>query len=177
MDARRGIDRKLTIDAVGDREIVMRRAFAAPRRLVFAAWTDPRQVPQWMGGRGWKVPVCEIDLRVGGAWRFLLVRDADGSRMGMSGVYREIAAPERLVTTEAWDDGDGKPTRGRMEMYEGDALVSYDLVEQDGGTAMTITMRYPSPEARDRVLRSGLEHGATEAYECLDELLARANVR
>jgi uncharacterized protein YndB with AHSA1/START domain len=103
----------------------------------------------------------------------VLVRDSDGARMGISGVYQEINAPARLVTTEAWDDGAGKPTRGRLEMYEGDALVSYDLDERSGITTMVMTMRYPTREVRDRMLRSGMEHGASEAYACLDELLAR----
>jgi uncharacterized protein YndB with AHSA1/START domain len=172
MDARRGTDRRLAIDAVGEREIVMRRSFAAPRPLVFAAWTDPQQVPLWMGGRSWTMPVCRIDLRVGGAWRFVLVRGSDGARMGISGVYQEVEAPRRLVTTEAWDDGSGEPTRGRLEMFEGDSMVSYAFDERDGVTTLTMTMRYPTREVRDRMLGSGMEHGANEAYATLDDLLA-----
>ena len=85
-----------------DREIVMTRVVDAPRRLVFEAWTKPEHLPQWMlGPAGWTMPVCEIDLRPGGAWHFVW-RRSDGTEMGMRGVYREITSPGRLVSTESW---------------------------------------------------------------------------
>src|SRR4051794_26352714 len=92
-----GPKRALVVDAVGEREIVMTRAFGAPRERVFDAWTNPKHVPNWLTGPdGWTMPVCKIDLRVGGAWRYVLVHPS-GKKMGMKGVYREISAPDRLV--------------------------------------------------------------------------------
>src|SRR5712691_10291145 len=91
-----------TITTPSDREVVMTRVVDAPRRLVFEAWTKPEHVLHWMlGPSGWTMPVCEIDLRPGGAWHFVW-RRSDGTEMGMRGVYREITPPERLVSTESW---------------------------------------------------------------------------
>src|ERR1700732_127058 len=94
----------LKLTTQGDREIVMTRALDAPRRLVFDAFTKPELVKQWLlGPPGWPMPTCEIDLRVGGVYRYVWRCDSDGSEMGMGGVYREIVAPERLVATEKFD--------------------------------------------------------------------------
>src|SRR5262245_2601890 len=94
----------LKVSALGDREIVMRRAFNAPRSLVFDAWTKPDLLKRWLlGPPGWSMAVCEIDLRVGGAYRFVWRRDNDGHEMGMGGVYQEVVRPERLVATEKFD--------------------------------------------------------------------------
>ena len=103
--------RKLVVSAHGEREIVMTRMFDAPRGLVFKAYTTPELVRRWLlGPEGWSMPVCEIDLKVGGRYRFLW-RHADGQEMGMGGVYREVIAPERLVSTEvfdqSWYEGEG----------------------------------------------------------------------
>src|SRR5882762_9042358 len=114
----------------GDREIVMTRVSDAPRSLVFDAFTKPELVKQWLlGPPGWSMPVCEIDLRVGGAYRYVW-RHADGKEMGMGGVYREIVAPERLVCTELFDEA----------WYPGEALVTTILAEQGGRTTLTSTM-------------------------------------
>src|SRR5450755_2054991 len=92
----------LQFDAPGDREVTMTRVFDAPRSLVFETWTNPKHVPQWMlGPAGWTMPVCEIDLRPGGAWHFVW-RKSDGAEMSMRGVYQEVVPPERLVSTESW---------------------------------------------------------------------------
>ena len=91
----------LKVTTPTDREIVVTRVVDAPRRLVFEAWTNPEYLPRWMLGRpGWTMPVCEIDLRPGGKWRFVW-RQVDGTEMAMHGVYKEIAPPERLVSTES----------------------------------------------------------------------------
>src|ERR1700719_4936268 len=148
----------------GDREIVMTREFNAPRRLVFDAFTKPELVKQWLlGPPGWSMPVCEIDLRVGGVYRYVWRRDSDGSEMGMGGVYREIVSPERLVATEKFDQA----------VYPGEAVISTVFVEQGGKTTITQTVLYKSREARDAVLKSGMEKGVAASYDRLSELLAQ----
>jgi uncharacterized protein YndB with AHSA1/START domain len=152
----------LKVTTPTDREIAMTRVFDAPRHLVFRALTTPELVPKWLlGPPGWTMPVCEMDLRVGGAYRFLW-RGADGAEMGTRGVFREIAPPERFVATEQFD----KP------WYPGEALVTYLLVEQGGKTTLTLTVLYASREARDGVLKSGMERGVAMSYDRLAELLA-----
>src|SRR6266480_1056663 len=106
------------------REIVMTRVFDAPRSFVFDAFTKPELLRRWFGPRGWSLVVCEVDLKVGGAWRFVL-RGPDGIDMGMRGVYREIVPPERSVHTERFDD------------YPGEAQVTANFVEQEGRTIFT----------------------------------------
>jgi len=152
----------LKVTTPSDREIAMTRVFDAPRHLVFRALTTPELVQKWLlGPPGWTMPVCEMDLRVGGAYRFLW-RGADGAEMGTRGVFREIAPPERFVATEQFD----KP------WYPGEALVTYLLVEQGGKTTLTLTVLYASREARDGVLKSGMERGVAMSYDRLAELLA-----
>lgn len=152
----------LTVTAPTDREIVMTRVFDAPRALVFDAFTNPELVKRWCyGPDGWSLVVCELDLRVGGALRYVW-RNQSGTEMGMSGVCREIAPPERLVTTERFDD----------PWYPGEAVSTVVLVERDGKTTMTQTLRYESREARDAVLRSPMEEGVAAGYDRLAELLA-----
>ena len=143
-----------------EREIVMTRVFNAPRHLVFEAWTNPKYVPQWMlGPPGWTMPVCEIDLRPGGEWHFVW-RKSDGTEMGMRGVYREIKPPERLVFTELW--GGNWP----------ETLNTLVLSEQDGKTTLTSTVLYPSKEARDAALKTGMKDGVAESYNRLADYLA-----
>jgi len=153
----------LKVTARGDREIVMTRAFDAPRSLVFDAWTKPDLLKRWLlGPPGWSMVVCEIDLKVGGAYRFVWRRDNDGHEMGMGGVYQEVVRPERLVATEKFDHA----------WYPGEALISTVLIEQGGKTVMTSTMLYESREARDGVLKSPMESGVAASYNRLAELLA-----
>jgi len=144
-----------------EREIVMTRIFDAPRRLVFDALSKPELVKQWLlGPPGWTMPVCEIDLRVGGAYRYVW-RHASGKEMGMGGIYREIVPQERLVCTELFDEA----------WYPGEALVTTILAEQGGRTTLTSTMLYVSQETRDAVLKSGMERGVAASYDRLEELL------
>jgi len=149
----------LKVSLPTEREIVMTRVFDAPRKLVFDALTKPELLRRWFGPRGWSLVVCEADLKVGGAWRWVL-RGPDGRDMGMRGVYQEIAPPERLVSTESFDD------------YPGESLNTLTLSEEDGKTTFTITVRYASQEVRDVVIKSGMEHGAAECYDKLAEMLA-----
>jgi len=140
----------------------MTRVFDAPRALVFDAWTKPELLRRWLGVRaGWSMAVCEVDLKVGGAYRFVW-RGPDGTEMGMRGVYREIVRPERLVATEVFD----------QPWYPGDALDTTVLVEQGGKTTVTTTVLYASKEARDGVLKTPMSTGVAESYDKLAELLA-----
>jgi len=148
----------LQVTTPSEREIVLTRVFDAPRRLVFEAFTKPELLKRWFGPRGWSLAVCEVDLRVGGGFRFVL-RGPDGKEMGMRGVYREIAAPERSVHMESFDD------------FPGESQVTAVFVEQGGRTTLTATVIYPSQEIRDAVIQSGMEHGAAETYDKLAELL------
>lgn len=153
----------LKIAARGDREIIMTRSFIAPRKLVFDAFTKPELVRRWLlGPPGWSMPVCEIDLRVGGEYRWVWKRDSDGAEMGMGGVYREIVVPERIVSTEKFDDA----------WYPGEGVGTIQLVEQGGTTLLTQTVLYESCEARDGVLKSPMESGVRASYDRLEELLA-----
>jgi uncharacterized protein YndB with AHSA1/START domain len=152
----------MTFKAQGERQLVVTRVFNAPRRLVFEAWSKPDLVRRWLlGPPGWTMPVCEIDLRVGGAYRFLW-RKEDGSEMGMGGVYREVVPPERTVATEKFEKA----------WYEGEALVTNVLTEHGGKTTSTLTVCYPTKEGRDTALKSGMAKGMAAGYARLDEVLA-----
>jgi uncharacterized protein YndB with AHSA1/START domain len=151
---------ELTVTTPSDREIVLARSFDAPARLVYAAFTDPALLPRWFGARGWNIVVCEVDLRVGGAWRFVS-QGPGGAQMGQGGVYREIAPPHRLVYTERFDD----------QSYPGDSLITHEFVEHADRTSLTTTVRYATPEGRDTVLRYPMARGVGESFDRLAALL------
>lgn len=152
---------KLKVAANGDREIVMTRVFNAPRQLVWDAFTRPELVKRWLlGPDGWSMPVCEIDLRVGGSYRYVW-RHTDGKEMGMGGVYREIEIPARVVATEKFDEA----------WYPGEAVGTLRLVEQAGRTTVAQTMLYDSPQTRDAVLKSPMETGVAASYDRLEALV------
>jgi uncharacterized protein YndB with AHSA1/START domain len=131
--------------------------------LVFDAFTKPELVKQWLlGPPGWSMPVCEIDLKVGGAYRYVWRRDADGIEMGMGGIYREIVPHERIVSTEVFDKA----------WYPGQAVGTIILSEQRGITTITQTVLYETREARDGVLKSEMESGVTASYDRLATLVA-----
>jgi uncharacterized protein YndB with AHSA1/START domain len=149
-----------TLTTPSERELVVTRVFDAPRELVWEAWTNPEHLPNWLlGPEGWTMPVCEIDLRPGGAWHFVWRRD-DGSEMEMRGEYREVAPPERLVNTESW--GGVWP--------ETVNTVAFD--EQDEKTTVTLTVLYPSQEAREAATATGMESGMNHSFDLLDGYLA-----
>jgi uncharacterized protein YndB with AHSA1/START domain len=148
----------LAVATPTSRQIVLTRIFNAPRALVFDAFTKPDLLRRWFGPRGWSLVTCEVDLRVGGHFRFVL-RSPEGNEMGMRGTYREIDAPYRSVHTEGFDD------------LPGESEVTTELSERDGKTVLTATIAYTSQEIRDAVIRSGMEHGAAESYDRLAELL------
>jgi uncharacterized protein YndB with AHSA1/START domain len=144
-----------------DTEIIITRDFNAPRALVFEAMSKPEHVKRWYGLRYMPMPVCEIDLRVGGTWRFVLRDPESGIDHAFSGEYREIAPPDRIVFTERYEAIPGS-----------DHVVTSTLTERDGKTTLTAHILYASKEHRDGHLASGMEHGMQETYDRLDELLA-----
>lgn len=149
------------IEPSGEREIVMTRIFNAPADLVFDALTKPELVKRWLlGPPGWSMPVCEIDLTVGGTYRYVW-RNEDGREMAMGGTYREIVRPDRIVNTEKFDEA----------WYPGEALITTRLVEKGENTTLTQTMLMVSREARDEVLESGMESGVAVSYDRLDDVL------
>jgi uncharacterized protein YndB with AHSA1/START domain len=153
---------KLEIAAPGDREIAMGRSFDAPVALVYRALTTPELLKRWLlGPDGWQMTVCEMDLRVGGAYRYVWRRDRDGYEMGMGGVFRELNPPGRMVQTELFDEA----------WYPGEALITTVLTPEGDGTRMTQTMLLESREARDGVLASGMESGVAVSFDRLDHVL------
>jgi len=151
----------LEVTTPSELEIAMTRVFDAPRNLVFDAWTKPELLKRWLGVRnGWSLDVCEVDLKVGGAYRYVW-RGPDGAEMGMGGVYREIVTPELLVATERFDN----------PWYDGEALDTIVLVEEGGKTRATTTVLYESREIRDAVLASGMSTGVGESYDVLEDVL------
>jgi uncharacterized protein YndB with AHSA1/START domain len=149
-----------TFATPSDLEIVVTRTVHAPRELVFDAWTKPEHVSNWMlGPDGYTMPVCEIDLRPGGAWHFVW-RGPGGHEMEMHGEYLVISPRERLVATERWG-GDWPET-----------LNTVELAEEDGWTTITQTTLFPSKEARDAALGTGMESGMTQSFDRLAAYLA-----
>ncbi|AUX48001.1 ATPase [Sorangium cellulosum] len=144
-----------------EQEILITRLFDAPRQLVFEVMTKPEHVKRWWGclSEGYSVPVCEIDLRPGGAWRF--VNRHPQGEAAFRGEYREITPPSRLVYTEIFE-----------QFPDTVSLVTAVLTEEGGKTRLTMTVRYPSLEVRDAVLASGMEFGAGASYDRLEELVA-----
>jgi uncharacterized protein YndB with AHSA1/START domain len=144
-----------------DQEIRLTRLFNAPKHLVFEAMTKPEHVKEWWGrlGEGYSVPVCEIDLRVGGAWRF--VNRHPKGEVAFYGEYREIAPPSRLVFTEIFE-----------QFPDSVSVVTTEFTDEDGKTRMTATVRYESLEVRDMVLASGMSRGAGISYDRLEDLVA-----
>jgi uncharacterized protein YndB with AHSA1/START domain len=140
----------------------MTRTFAAPPDLVFLAHTKPELVRRWLlGPPGWTMPVCEIDLRVDGRYRYVW-RDPDGNEMGMGGVFQEIVPPERIVARELFDD----------DWTGGETTVTTTFSAEGDGTLLTMTVLYLSSEARAAALATGMTEGMEAGYRNLDALLA-----
>ena len=154
---------KLQVTTPSEREIAMTREFNAPRRLVFDALTKPELLKRWLfGPPGWSFAVCEIDLRVGGTYRFVW-SGPNGVQMGVRGVYREVVAPELVVNTERFDEA----------WYPGEAIVTNSLAEVGGKTTLTLTVFYESKEARDTALKSPMEQGVAMGYDRLAEMVEK----
>lgn len=154
----------LQVSTPNDQEILMTREFNAPRQLVWDAHTKCELLKKWLfGPDGWALSVCEMDLRVGGKYRWVWSHPQKKS-MATGGVFREIVAPEKLVNTEQFEEA----------WYPGEALNSMVLTETAGRTLLTWTLRYESKEARDIALKSGMETGMEMGYERLDKMFAAA---
>ncbi len=151
----------LKITTPSDRELSWTREFNASRKLVFDAMTKPELIRRWLlGPEGWTMPVCEVDLRVGGKYRYVWSHLENGE-MGIGGVFKEILKPEKIVNTEKFE----------QSWYPGEAIGTVVLAENNGKTTAHTTMLYESKEARDGVLKSNMESGLTASYNRLAEVL------
>ena len=149
----------LEVTTPSDREIRVTRRFDAPRELVFECHTKPELLQKWLlGPPGWSMPVCEIDLRAGGRYRYVWRNDEDGREFGVQGEFHEISAPSRIVNVETMD---GVP---------GEALGTATFETSDGGTLFTLTLQFESQALRDGALESGMTHGMSLSYDRLDEV-------
>ncbi len=155
----------LEVTTPTDREIVMTLLFDAPRKVVFDAMSKPELLKRWLfGPPGWTMTVCEDDGREGGKFRWAWA-GPDGAEMAMTGVYREVVPPERISRTESFEFG--------CAPQSGEQLATIELTEQGNKTALKLTVLYPSKEARDGAIASGMAEGVRAGYAKLDELLAQ----
>lgn len=154
---------EMTLKPQGDREILVVRAFNAPRDLVFDAFSKPELVQRWMlGTDGWSMPVCRIDFRVGGKGRYEW-KSPDGKQgMALSTEFVEIVRPERIVHKEVFD---GTPVPV-------ESLITSTFIENAGRTTLTMVIRYPTPEVRDFMAKSGMEYGMSQSFQRLADILA-----
>ncbi len=154
--------RKATVTLPTDEQILITREFDAPRQLVFRAFTTPELVRRWWHAKRGEVTVCEIDLRVGGKWRYVMVAN-DGTEVGFHGEYREIVPNERIVSTETYE---GLPEDVPEE--DGTTVNIATFTERDGGTLLTLLVEAPSKATRDAIIDSGMEDGLQDALELLE---------
>ena len=154
---------KLQVSLPGDCEILVTREFVAPRRLVYDAHTIPAMVQQWLyGPDDWSMPVCEIDLRVGGTYRYVWRQRSDGLEFSSTGKFLEVVPQEKIVSTERFV--------GPMDL--GEAVNTYTFEERNGKTHLALYMRYPSKEVRDTAIKSGMNDGIEMGYSRLEIQLA-----
>ena len=146
-----------------DTQILITRDFAAPKHLVYRAITEPELVKRWWNAKRGEVTVSEIDLRVGGKWRSVMVTP-DGFEVAFHGEYREIVPNERIVSTEVYE---GTPDPNPDDNA---TVNTVTLTEQDGRTTMNVLIECPSPEVRDAIVESGMEAGMQDAYDLLEEV-------
>lgn len=155
--------RGFQVKAQGEREIVGTREFNAPSEMVWDAWTKPELLRRWLlGPDGWVMKVCEVDLRVGGAYRYVWHKEKTDYTMGVGGVFLEVEKPRRLMNNEKFDEA----------WYPGGMVGTLEFVEKGGKTLMYQTLRYDTREARDMVLKSPMEEGLVAGYNRLDDVLA-----
>lgn len=151
----------VTVSTPSDREVLVTRSFAAPRALVWRAHTEPALVRRWLfGPPGWSMTTCEIDLRVGGRYRYVLA-GPDGATMGWGGAYREVVEPERLVSAEILD----------VDWTGGETVNTLVLADAGAATSLTLTILYASKEARDGAVGTGMTVGMDAGYRSLDSVL------
>ena len=158
---------KAQVTLPSEREVKVTRSFRAPKALVYRAYTEPQLIQRWLlGPPGWSMPVCEMDVRVGGRYRWRWRNDQDGSEFGFAGTFREVEPGTRLVHTEAYDPGtvsDGYPSD--------EAIVRVTFTEEQGVTTVTTLIDFASKEARDAAMATGMTDGMEESYQLLDKLL------
>ena len=150
-----------TVTLPADEQILITREFDAPKHLVYKALTTPDLVKRWWNAKRGEVTSAEIDLRVGGTWRYVMVTE-DGTEVGFHGEYREIVPNERIVSTEVYEGAPGG--------NEGGTLNTVTLTEADGRTTLTVLVHAPSKEIRDAIIDSGMEAGMQDAYDLLEEV-------
>lgn len=158
---------KAQVTLPSDREVQVTRSFKAPRALVFRAYTEPALVRRWMTGfPGWSMPVCDMDVRAGGSYRWRWRNDADGQEFGFSGTFREVEAPSRIVHSERYDPGTVGGDYG-----EGEAIITLTFTEDGGVTTVTTLMDFGSMEARDAAVKTGMTDGMEYSYQLLERVL------
>ena len=140
-----------------DTEILITREFAAPKHLIYKAWTTPELIKRWWSAHRGEVTLAEVDLRVGGQWRYVMI--ADGFEVGFHGEYREIVPNERIVSTEVFEG-----------MPEGEAVDTLTLTEKDGRTTLTILVQHQTKAHRDAHIESGMESGLQDAMDLLEQV-------
>ena len=150
-----------TVSLPTDEQILITREFDAPKHLVYKAWTTPELVKRWWHAKRGVMTLCEIDLRVGGKWRYVMVADG-GLEVAFHGEYREIVPNERLVSTEVYE--------GIPDAEEHAALDTLTLTEVDGRTTLTVLVEHPTKEGRDAHINSGMEDGMQDAMDLLEEV-------
>ena len=163
---------KAQVTLPSEREVQVARSFRAPRTLVYKAYTEPALVQRWLlGPPGWSMPVCEMDVRVGGRFRWRWRSNEDGSEFGFAGTFRDVQPPSKLVHTEAYDPGSvggGYPGN--------DAIVTVTFTEHAGVTTMTTLIDFGSKEARDAAVATGMTDGMEQSYQLLDQVLSEQPV-
>jgi uncharacterized protein YndB with AHSA1/START domain len=158
---------KAEVSLPSDREVRVSRQFNASRELVYRAYTTPALVKRWLlGPPGWTMPVCEMDVRVGGKFRWRWRSDEDGKEFGFHGEFREVFAPAKIVHTEFYDPGDVGGDMG------GGSVITVELMENNGVTTLVTTMDFGSKEARDAAMSTGMTDGMESSYQLLDGLLS-----
>jgi len=162
---------KSIVTLPNDRDVVVVRSFDAPRTLVFDAWTQPKLMQRWLlGPPGWTMPVCEMDVRPGGKFRWRWRNVESGAEFGFSGEFQEVVKPSRIVHVERFDPGD---VGGEM----GEALVTAVFTEKNGVTTYSTTIRYASKDVRDAALKTGMTDGMEQSFEQLDALVVEMAAR
>lgn len=158
---------KAQVTLPSEREVKVTRSFRAPRALVYRAYTEPELVRRWLTGYpGWSMPVCEMDVRVGGKYRWRWRSDENGSEFGFQGTFRELQPPAKIVNTEAYDPG----TVGG-EYPGAEAIVTVTFTEENGVTTVTTLIAYGSREARDAAVSTGMTDGMEYGYQLLERVL------
>lgn len=159
---------KAQVSQPSDHEVKVVRSFKAPRDLVYKAYTTPDLVKRWcLGPPGWEMPVCEMDVRVGGKYRWRWRSNSDGKEFGFHGEYKEVNAPVKLVNTEYYDPGDVGGDMGHG------ANITVEFVEANGVTTMTSTMDFGTKQACDAAVATGMTDGMEQSYQLLDKVLAQ----